>query len=57
MRLRAVGVPAIWPVAVLKARPGGRAGVIAQLVAAPPLLVGLIGETTEPKMNTSLLGL
>ena len=37
----AVGVPEIVPVVVSKDRPAGNDGLIDQLVAAPPVLVGL----------------
>ena len=37
----AVGVPEITPVLVLNDKPAGNAGLIDQLVAAPPVLVGV----------------
>jgi len=52
-----VGVPAICPVPAAKLKPPGRAGVMVQLVAAPPVLTGLIVATAAPSVQTTLPGL
>ncbi len=43
-----VGVPEILPVEVLNVIPVGNAVFIEKLVAAPPLLIGVIAVIAEP---------
>lgn len=44
----AVGVPDITPVEVLKERPAGSGALMDQLVAVPPVLVGVNAEIVAP---------
>ena len=53
----AVGVPVICPVDVLKDNPAGREGPIDQLVAVPPVLVGVHAVMVWPTVNVFVEGL
>jgi hypothetical protein len=46
-----LGVPLILPLAVSKSRPFGKAGLIAQEMAAPPVLLGMSVEMGTLMMN------
>ena len=41
----------IWPLAVLKFRPEGRAGEIPQVTTVPPLFVGVTVVIGTPRKN------
>lgn len=53
----AVGVPEITPVEVLNDKPADSAGLIDQLDAVPPVLVGLHDEMAVPAVYIFAAGL
>lgn len=53
----AVGVPVMIPVAGSKERPAGRDGVMLQLSAGPPVLVGTMLLIAVPRTKVCAVGL